>query len=142
MGWKMLIDVISGLLKIFCCILYLKCFMRKTKKLCNFYFVVEEMNMTKIIKNTKLLVTLLVVFDFSVPAYFVLFWKMHICYLVIFLLFQSWYLIEMLTKKEKKSDRNCGCYVINLPQKVSFSSVLTNLSVSYLFIMIFLWDNI
>lgn len=138
----MLIKFISGALKIFCCILYLKCFKQKIIKLSNFYYVVDEMKMTRYIKNKKLLVAILVVFDFSIPLYFLLFQIMNLYYLAFFLFFQICYLIEMLSKKEKESEKNCDCFVLNVPRKISFRSVLANILTSYVFVMIFFLDNI
>jgi len=138
----MLMKMISDVLKVFCCLLYLKCFKRKIAKLSNFYYIVEEMKITKYIKNKKLVVAILVMFDFSVPVYFLLFQIMNIYYLMFFLIFQLYYLIEMLTNKEKESEKNCDCYVINLPRKISFYSILTNMLTSYVFVMIFFLDNI
>lgn len=133
---------ISSVLKVFCSILYLKCFKRKITKLSNFYYIVEEMKMTRYIKNTRLLVAIMVTFDFSVPVYFLIFQIMNIYCLAFFLLFQLCYLVEMLTKKERESKKNCDCFIMNLPRKISFSSVFANVLTSYVFVMIFLLDNI
>lgn len=97
----MLMQWISSLLKVFCCIIYLKCFKRKITKLSDFYYVVEELNATRYIKNKKLLGGILVTFDFSIPVYFLIFHSMDIYFLVFVLFFQTSYLIEMITRKEK-----------------------------------------
>lgn len=138
----MLMKCISGVLKIFCSILHLKCFKRKITKLSNLYYIVEEMKMTRYIKNTRLLVAIMATFDFSVPAYFLIFQTMNIYCLTFFLFFQLCYLVEMLTKKEGESKKNCDCFVMNLPRKISFSSVFANVLTSYVFVIIFLLDNI
>lgn len=138
----MLMKIISSVLKLFCCILYLKCFKRKIIKLSNFYYIVEEMGMTRYIKNKKLLVAILITFDFSIPAYFLIYQKINIFFLIYFLCFQFCYLVEMLTRKEKESKKNCDCFVMNFPRKISFRSVLANMLTSYVFVMIFFLDNI
>lgn len=138
----MLTYIISVILKIFFCIFYLKCFSRKQKKIWNFYSVVKKMNVTRMIKNKKIVAASLMVFDISVPIYFILFRRLHIYYLIVILLIQLLYLLEMMITKSPKQDENCNCYIINLPREVSFSSVLSNLLVSYVFILIFIFDNI
>lgn len=137
----MLTESISVVLKIFFCLFYLKCFSRKQKKIWNFYSVVKKMNLTRMIRNKKIVATLLMVFDISVPICFILFRRLHIYYLIVILLIQLLYLLEMLITKSPKRDGNCDCYIINLPREVSFSSVFSNLLVSYLFILIFVFDN-
>lgn len=133
---------ISFILKIFFSIFYLKCFSRKWKKIWNYYNVISNMKIIKMFIYKKSIAILLMEFDISVPIYFVLFNKMNVCYLIFVLLMQLIYLLEMIITKSPKEDGNCGCYVINLPQKVSFSSIINNLLVSYGFICIFIIDNI
>ena len=137
----MLMQWISSLLKVFCCIIYLKCLKRKITKLSDFYYVVEELNATRYIKNKKLLGGILVTFDFSIPVYFLIFHSMDIYFLVFVLFFQTSYLIEMITRKEKESKKNCDCFVMNLPRKISFSSVIINILTTYVFVMIFILDS-
>ena len=137
----MLMQYISSLLKVFCCILYLKCFKRKITKLSNFFYVVKEMRLEKYINDTKILVAILATVDFSVPVYFLLYQVMNIYFLVFLLIFQFYYLFEMITRRENESEKNCDCFVVNLPRKISFRSILANMLTSYVYVMIFVLDN-
>lgn len=141
-GEKMLINLISGIIKVICCIIFLKCFKRKIINLTNFYYIVEEMKVARYIKNKKIVASILVTFDFSVPIYFLMIKKMNIYYLLILLFFQLFYLAEMLKRKDEENEKNCDCYVINLPRKISVGSVFFNALISYLFVIIFILDNL
>ncbi len=98
--------------------------------------------MARYIKNKKIVASILVTFDFSVPIYFLMIKKMNIYYLLILLFFQLFYLAEMLKRKDEENEKNCDCYVINLPRKISVGSVFFNALISYLFVIIFILDNL
>ena len=140
-GEIMILNTINVLLKIFFSVFFFKCFSRKLKKIWNFYSIVKEMNLAKLVENKKIITVLLILFDVSVPIYFILFQNLNISYLIIILAIQLFYLLEMLMPKSSSKSSNCNCYIINLPKQVTFSSIINNMLVSFCFILIFIIDN-
>lgn len=126
------------ILKIVCSIFFYKCFYRKYRRIWNFYLIVNDMYLIKNFYNKKFIAVLLIVFDISIPIYFILFNKLYFIYLCVIILIQMFYLVEMFMPKA--INNNCGCF-INLPKRNSFFSILNNLVVSGVFIWIFILDN-
>ena len=61
--------------------------------------------------------------------------------LILGMVVQTLYLLLLFINLNKNSVDNCGCFMLNIPKKVSINNVFTNLMILFLFILFYGIEN-
>lgn len=130
--------ILGIVLKIIISILFYKNFLRKYRNLWQYSLAVRESIAKENVYFTIFMSSLLIMYDASIPIYLLMFRKIHFEFLIYVLCMQIYFLFKMIALGKKQNKKNCGCYIMNFPRKVTLNEIMKNMVVIYIVMIIFL----